>query len=669
MSIVTYDEATQTSSQISIELDKNGNPLNPKSTYAPDQEVIDLSQSIINDFALGDMTMRKPRREWNDMATIDRMTIDQMAFNTYQPNDGDSPQGDEISSWRSNAVRPVVRNKVISIAAHATARLVFPKIFAYDETSDEQKDAALVMEDLMEWAADQSDYSKTSLYATISALVNPASIVYTEYSETYRTVKRGKKDDGTYETEDILDEEFSGFQDTIVPVDELYIQNFYEHDLQKQGFLIWRRVIPYSTAQSKYNSFENFKYVRPGVQVIYNDANQTFYEVYDSNMRQYDVEEVIYWNRNKDLKIVMLNGVMITDVDNPNPRNDKRYPFMKFGYELIDEGKCFYYKSLVFKMGPDAKIVNSLYPMIIDGTYLNIMPPMVVTGSEIVGSDVIVPGAVTTITDEGSTLTAIQTATNLKQGFDTLRVVEQSTDESSQSPISQGQQTTNTNTTAYEISRLEQNASTVLGLFIQMRGIFVKDYGTLRLSDILQYMTVAQVENLEEGSLDLVYKTFLLPQKQAKGSTKARKLIFDQTLPSEPITEEQHESLSFDTLENEDDETELYRINPELFRNLNYKVKISPDILNPMSEDLERAFMLEEYDRAILNPLLDQNQVTRDFLLGAYPKSRKDPEKYMAKQQPGAPMMGGQPGSAPLQALMGKKGNLPQAPSAAPAGA
>ena len=672
MSILQYNSTTGTSSVVNLTIGKNGEILNPKSSYDPDDATKSRLNDVIQDFILGDMTMRTPRREWNDMSTLDRMTLDQMAFNTYQPNDGDSSPGDEVNSWRSNAVRPVVRNKVISIAAHATARLIFPKVFAWDIDSDEQRDAAMVMTNLMEWAADQSGYSMTSLYSTISALINPASIVYTEYSETYRTVKTTKKEGGGYNTKEILDEELSGFQDTVIPVDELYIENFYETDIQKQGFLIWRRVIPYSLASAKYGHLDSFQYVSPGVQLVYNDANQSFYQVYDSQLRQYDVEEIIYWNRNKDLKITTVNGVMLCDADNPNPRNDKRYPMMKFGYELLGEGNCFYYKSLVFKMGPDAKIINTLYPMIIDGTYLNIMPPMMVTGSDIIGSDVIVPGAVTTITDEGASITPINSATNLRQGFDTLTKVEESVDESSQTPMSQGQQSTKTNTTAYEISRLEQNSATVLGLFLQMRTQFVKDYGQLRMSDILQFMTIADVENLEEGNPKLVYKTFLLHDKPSDGTNKTMKIMFDNTLPTEPIDTSEDEDMSFDILEQEgglESKVELYKVNPELFRNLKFSLRISPDIINPMSEDLERAFLLEEYDRAIQNPLLDQNEVTKDFLLGAYPRSKKDPGKYFSKALGMAPagegrppVQGGQPGGA-LKALTGGGTPSPTVPT------
>src|SRR5258708_6351544 len=98
----------------------------PTSSYNPTPDEISVRTMIIRQFTLGYQTMYKPRREFNDMSVIGRMMIDQMAFNTYQPNNGESPEGDLINGWRSNAIRPIVRNKCISIAAHATAQLIFP---------------------------------------------------------------------------------------------------------------------------------------------------------------------------------------------------------------------------------------------------------------------------------------------------------------------------------------------------------------------------------------------------------------------------------------------------------------------------------------------------------------------------------------------------------------
>ena len=119
-----------------ISLDNFGKVTDQISVYSPDEDTKKMRQRIIREFTLGDVTMRKPRREFNDLSVLTRMTVDQMSFNTYQPNDGDSLEGDAINSWKSKAIRPIVRNKCISIAAHATARLIFPKVFAFNNQNE-----------------------------------------------------------------------------------------------------------------------------------------------------------------------------------------------------------------------------------------------------------------------------------------------------------------------------------------------------------------------------------------------------------------------------------------------------------------------------------------------------------------------------------------------------
>lgn len=609
------------------------------SDYQPTEDEKNVRQMIIRHFTLGDVTMQEPRVEFNDMSVLARMQIDQMSFNAYQPNNGAGYEGDEVNGWRSNALRPIVRNKCISIAAHATARTIFPRIFAFDSQSNEQREAAQVMEDLNEWSADQSNYEQVMLYRVVTALTDPASIGYTEYAEVYRSVKRTVDDNGKWVEEKMLDETLSGFQRVVVPVDQLYIENFYEPDIQKQGWLIWRRVQSYQLMEAKYkDAYDNFKYVRPGVQLIYNDANQSFYSVYDNSMRQEDCEEIIYWNKNLDLKIIMVNGVMLTKHDNPNPRNDKLYPFDKFGYEIINN-RCFYYKSLAFKMQQDANIINTLYPMIIDGTYLNMMPPMVNVGGETIASDVIVPGGVTTLSSPDADLRAINVASNVRSGFDALAQVEESLNQSSEDPLQSGQPNSGTQT-AYEISRLEQNAATVLGLFIKMISDHVKQFGRLNIGDILQYLTIADVDKITDDP-ELVYKTFLVHNKLSNGKERTRKIKFDPSVSTELQTDEEKLENSYKVLKEqggEDSNIELYKANPELYRNLKYMVTVSPDILHPRSDDLERAYKLEAYDRAILNPLADQEAITRDLLFGANPMTKKDPDKYMKKQELVTPM-------------------------------
>lgn len=641
-----------------------GEPTDETSDYTETDDELAVSQLILKHFILGTTTMYTPRVEFNDLSLVGRDQYDQMAFNTYQPNNGDVWEGSpQTAAWRSRALRPIVRNKCMSIAAHATARLIFPKIFAYNEQSDEQKEAAQVMEDLMEWSGDMSNYPYVALMRVITAMASPASIGYTEYGEVTRTVKTEKDENGTWIEKKIRDQAYPEFMDEVVPVMQLYIQNMFEPDIQKQGWLIWRKVYSFSEAQIKYNGvYENFKYVRPGVQTVYDDANRTFYYVYDPNMRSEDVEEIIYWNKNLDLKIIMVNRVMMTACDNPNPRQDKLYPFDKFGYEPI-HNRFFYYKSLAFKLQQDANVINTLYQMVIDKTYLSIFPPMVNVGGEIIASDVIVPGAVTTLSDSNADLRAINPGNPnaLKDGIESIDMVQKSIDDSSQDPIQQGQDSAGSQT-AYEISRLENNANTVLGLFLQMIAKHVKDFGTLRLGDILQHLTVPDVMSIEGGDPELVYKTFFL-----KNGEKSKKIEFDLDMPDE-MTSDDYLNMSYDLLtEEESKKMAIAKVNPSMFRELKYMVTISPDVENPKSSGLERAYALEDFDRMILHPEIFDPEETGKLLLSNNPLTKNKPSDYLAKQAPQAPVMPpgalGQPptgsglpqaGNSPLGAATGK---------------
>lgn len=623
-----------------LQRDRKGLITANKSPYKPSEKEQDRISMILRDFTSSQDIMNKTYREFNDLSLIDRQSKDQRSFNAWQEHPSENPD----EAWKSNAVRPITRNKIISTAAHVAGTMIFPKIFAQNENDDQDKDAETVMRDLMEWRADQANYERTYLFSIIAALVNPAVIVHTEYRETFRNIKK-KQIDGTLKKETVLDDLFSGFQDTLVPVDEMFIENIYENNIQKQGYLIWRRFLSFESAEAKYGDNPTFReHVRPGVQIMFDDAEATFYEQYDKDLEDRLVEEVIYYNRSQDLQLVVINGVLLSDPDEPNPREDKMYPFAKTGYELIDEGKFFYYRSLANKTSVDEDLVNILYRMVMDGTFLEIMPPTAVFGDEDIDASVIAPGMVTPF-DSETKLQTISTGANLTAGFNALNKAEASLSESSSDPLQSGQATAGTQT-AFEISRLEQNARTILGLFGQMAGFLVKDLGQLFVSDIIQYMTVGEVSELT-GMMK--FRNFVLPDKDVDGKKKTRKIEFDMDLPAE-VTEEDELDQSFKIMGQEgglESENSLLKVNPTLFRKMKFKTKVSPDIITPPSDAVKKAFNLEEYDRAIANPLVDQEAVTRDLLLGSYEATKDDPEKYLKKQEEMAPKMGALTGKQP----------------------
>jgi len=650
--------------------DNNGLDAQP-SNYKPTNEEKDVLMMIIDSFRWADVSKRKPRREFNDLSEISRMMIDQMAFNIYQPNNGQAYEGDQVNAWKSHAMRPIIRNKAISIAAHITAKLLFPKVFARNQASENQEDAAIAMRDLIEYASDENDYARNTFHAVINALVNPMSVTHIEYADAYRTIKT-EKVNGKWQTKEVLDKDNSGFKLTQVPVDEFFYEDFYQSDVQKQGYIIWRRVQNYATMKAKYGHKKNFKFVKAGYQILYNDANVSFYEVYDSNLRGHLCEEIIFYSKPLDLQIACVNGIMMDEPDEPNPRIDKNYPFITFYFEPFDEGRSICGKSLAFKTQPDADIINTLYPTIIDGTYLSVMAPMIVAGEEVVGSDVIIPGMVTTLSNPGATITPLRVAQDIRTGMEMLSQVEQSiTESSNESPMGGAK-------TAYAMSIMNQQSQTMLIPFITMVKSYVRQYGKLVIGDILQYLTIPEVDKIIDNG-ELVYKTFIVHDRQTDGGVKSRKIKFDGGLPSE-VDDKEELGISFDIMNEQGGEKtqeEIYKANPRLFIDLDYITTVSADVFNPMSDELEKAMGLELFDRSIQLPALgvnvDMEQICKDFLFGLYPKSANNVDKYfkqepvqqpqqgqqMPEQQPGQSQQGVNPGANPLAGQGAKSGGSP----------
>lgn len=633
-----------------------------KSAYMPSDDEKKTITQILNDFRLGWQTMHLPRPEFNDMSLYQRHIVDMLAFNTYQENDGNPLQEDRLGGWRSNAIRPVVRNKAISMAAHRTSRLTVPKVFAYNDQNDAQEEAAKTMAYLLDWAKDQADYPFQSIFREIAAIYSPISWGMTEYCESYTTVK-DTDEKGMVTYKEVMDEDESGFKHYSIPTDQVFFANFYEKDVQKQDFIIIRRIISYANAEAKYGNYKNFQFVNPGIIVTMDDANQGYYNVYDPHMRGDDVEEVTYFRKKGkgalcDCKHLMINGVLMTTFDSANPRADHKYPVDAYYYLPIND-RCIAGKSLVFAMQSDANIVNTFYQLIIDGTILNLFPPTITTGSDKVGGDVFVPGFNLAFAEKDVEISTLRTANDqsIATAMNTLAKVEASVSESSQDPLQQGQQPGGTPSTAYEISRIEQNAATVLGLSLKFTAKHAVNVGNLLVSDILQYLTIADAAKITADK-GLIYKTFFVKEPGANG--KLNKIQFDLNLP-ETMSEDDKMKMSYELLMKSGglrSSMSLTIANPELFRSFKYSFIVDSDVLNPRSSDLQRAFDMETYDRAINNPVADQEKLFTDLLMSSNPKTSRDPKAYVkanAEQAPVTPTGGV---ASPLAAL--GKAPLPQ---------
>ena len=626
-----------------LTMSKDGKKIeNPVSLIQLSKPEAARTYQVQSDYQQGKLIQSKTYREFNDRSIIEEINVNQKAFNSYVPPRSEDPD----DAWRAQTVRPVTRNKLISIAAHITSVILYPSAFAQNDRDEEDKEAAIVMRDLMEWTIDNSNYKRSFIQAVISALVDPAVILEAGFYKVMRTVRTKafeKNEDGSpkYDKKQILDEVLSGFKAYVVPCQDLLIANIYEPDIQRQRFLIKDRYIDFNEAMQIYGGSKNFKFVKPGTVCVFDDYTKTFYDVYDEESKKYLVKETVYYNRTEDLCLPFVNGIIMSDPDCPIDRDDKLYPFAKSGYEPLNNGQFFYYKSAANKLGSDQEIIDALYNMVIDGSFMALMPPMALYGSEEITSGVMIPGSVTAFRDPNTKMENIGPRSDLRGGLEAIGLVERSMSESSQDSSRSGVPNgAGGSMTAREYLGLERNAQIALGLFKHMIGFLIEDFGTLLMGDILQHMTIPQISELTS---DLSYKSFILPGKIMDGKTVTKKIQFTgDYLGKKEFSGEELEDESWKILEQEggpDAEQKIARVNPVVFRTLKYKIKVGVDELTPKSKTLEKALNLEAYDRAIQNPLVNQEVVTKDLLFESYFPGKSD--KFMKKV---APIVPGQPG-------------------------
>lgn len=625
-----------------IPTNNKGEPIGVKSAYTPSSEVSDLISKIKQDYSIGYNNMHRPYEEFSDRSVLQEMSAGQRIWNSYLPPRSSDPD----EAWRAQTVRPTSRNKMISIAAHVTASLIYPTIFAQNDKDEEDKMAAKVMADIVQWVTDQAKYDRVFLFSVISMLINPAAVVEVSFVEAM--IKARRMADEGEKVREVLDQLNSGIRLGIVPVDELLIANMREFDIQKQRFLIRRRFIDYDEAKSLYGDHKDFERVIPGIRTLYSDVDNSFYDIVDRENPTL-VEEAIYFNRREDVEIPFVNGMYFGKDDlSQNYMKHRRvvlvegediatipvYKFAKSGYEPIDEMRFFYYKSAAAKLGPDQDLIDTLYNLIVDGAFLATISPVNIFGSEEQDASVVYPGAVNYFSKDAKA-EVMKTGQGIGASMQALSMVEQTMSQSSQDDTRQGVSAQG-NQTAFEISRMEQNAQIQLGLFGKMIGFLVEDLTYLIIDDIINHLTTAQQNEVLGGEFAMKYNSFLIRDKDGKGK---RKIEFTDEIMGEFDLKSKQKAL----LKRETEDTRILLVNPYQFARMQYLIQVKANAVVGRSEYTKKVMNLEAYDRMITNPSLDPAAVTKDFLLSTFAEGEE--EKYMAKQgmMPQQSSQGGSP--------------------------
>ncbi len=597
----------------------------PLSDYQPSQDVLDLTMQVKKAYQDAETIQQTPYKEFNNKTLLQRMDEDQRAWLSWTP---EPYEGED--DWRWNGVRPITRNRVISVAAHLTSQLLIPQIFAQNENDEEDRAAAAVMRDLMEYNIKRSNYETSFLFGVIGALVNPVSYFKVDYTQAYQTIW-----DADGNKEQVVDDILSGFQNSLISPEDVMISNIYQFDLQKQDWIIEKKGhLSYGEAEGLYGEHENFQYAQPGIKRILNEDGK-FYDVEDVNDDL--MEHVCYKNRRNDMEVYFLGGVYMGNSNTAyNPfvhrtnKNKPKYNIAKFGYEPVDTMRFFYYKSLVAKMSNDQEAADREWQMYFDSSFLATFPPTVTMGAGKIDRSVISPATNTELGKE-ATITPLQIA-NPGAALGALREAERSLTESSQDPQMMGV-SDGTEKTKGESVLLQQNANTNLGLATKMIATAVTEIGNLIVDDVIRYQTIGEVSEITGKT---TYKTFLIDGKVKGGQNRTSYIRFTDRYAGQTMSKDEKDMEEYRLMEEAGEDRELHEVNPSLFARMQFLITINADQMLQRNDAFDRAFKLETYDRAIANPLVQMDaesmqKITRDFLFE--PLMKGEASKYIPNIQ------------------------------------
>lgn len=639
----------------SLQYGKDGEIESPLSAYQEPFEVQELTSVSEIDLQTGDEILTRPFEEFNNMSLIQRANLDQKDWLAWSESPSENPD----ESWMFTGTSNATRNAIISTAAHLTQEVIYPKSYAQNDDDEEDIAAAQVMDNALEYNCRRDNYQETFLYGTISGLVNPVSYFKVEYARDFQEITVGTAEN--FSKKKVIDDEYSGFQYSLLPLDEVLLGNPYVFEMQKQPFVIHRRRITYKAAEQKFGNHPNWEHVRPGIYTRLNAGDNLFYDVDDQDDSSVVVETYSY--RHTDMQFDRVNGLYMS---NPNVdylpmrhrdnKNRPKYNIVKYGAEPIDSMRFAYFKSLASKLSNDKELVDRMRQNAVDASTFSTFPSIFTMGAGKMDKSVFIPATVVDLHKDAKVSPATGVA-NPSFAYEAARNAEIDMNKASVGPQSSGIGA-GPQKTRGEAELLQQNAITNLGIIGQMlvNGM-IRPIGELMMDDIIRYQTVGESMELSGGALGMKYQTLILNDKVINGDKKTVVINFTDRWAGRNISDEEKEKMEVELFDKAGDNKVLFEVNPALWSRSQFMIVVDGGALRPKSERQDVNAKLAIYDRALANPLIANDpeklaDVTRDLLFE--PTLKGESAKYIPKDTKNAlrgvlpevsgPSPGGPPG-------------------------
>lgn len=324
---------------------------------------------------------------------------------------------------------------------------------------------------------------------------------------------------------------------SLVPNEEVFVPNFWEHDIQKQSHVVRAQLnVTWENAESLYGDLPNFKYVSPQFSDFWFVQRPEFKQIFQGIIRNRRVQVLHVWKdltraqlrKEKDAGRVpqnarkakyyncIINDIPMYPPDNLSPYKDGMFPISKGVFSLLAKSEFYWGNSLPNKIRYDKRWLDAWKTLLRYKGKLNMLPPMVSLNGNFVDEEIMLPGKVTPITEELQLKRIEGVADPISQAdVMLLDMAEKEIDRGSISPAASGNMPTKRMTKS-EVLVSDANSKKMLDMFTMQMAFLCQSRSFSILKKAFQFMPRAVVETLTisdqklsdglRGDLELVFK-------------------------------------------------------------------------------------------------------------------------------------------------------------------
>lgn len=611
---------------------------------------------------------------FNDRSLKEFIDDSQLRLNGYVPTKAE--QGKE--NWQSNVFHPVTKNKFKAMLAAVALDIPSVRIAAQNEEGRKDQDRADIMKNLISFSYQNDEKELQIFFEAWEAAEKGTVVVYDGYLKAKakrKVVTSYDPETGEVETDEEEVETDNQCVNYIVPLMNLYINDWTVFDIQKQPCLHWVERMTMEAFMQEYGKFPKAKKVKTKDQIakanlsLKNEQDTFFTEWADRVTEEEPVEVVKYYNKLNDESIILANGVEIANTPLLLGKKKKWYPFAKTVFEPL--GTDFFYgNSLPNSLMGEQDVINALFNMALDKTYKSMAPALLIGNAN--KDDFDLEDQNTTIDTKIYVQDINQVRempiTGMNQGD--IKMIEMISRGLDLSSVDQNQQgVAGRGVTAREVVIANENAQRLKGiLYMFLTSLWIQKM-KLRIMNILIYFTQPKAQKIlsESGEPSIIdnYQTFNVPGAEfpngTKGTLGVQMVGSQEELPDQAGIDIQEQAYSMQSGDN----YQLIAITNDYLDDWQYDVKVESETIfqketgiNQTKQE-EKLRIMGQYFPQLLQ--LNTEKLFTDTIL-AY---EDDPMEYQTvppmpmpgMEQPGMPGMPGQ-----QTATAGQTGMKPLAP-------